>query len=105
MNYIFPELACYKPDWVPLLKAARQRVEDHKSGFVCSALDYAARECGDGEHAKEVKDLITEAIEGHISVVGWLLANHPDDYECDLQPYRLAWIDHIIAECNKCPNP
>ncbi len=43
---------------------------------------------------------IEAAIQGYDTVVEWFHENHPD-VEFYSTSYRLAWVDHMIAECEK----
>lgn len=108
MNYVFPELANYKYEWIHLLKAARGHISAVAGGFVCNALYAAAQAWNASEklnaQANELIDYIEQALEDQGSVIGWFRANRPND-ECDSESYRRAWIDHIIKECQKCQNP
>lgn len=105
MNYIFPKLAHYDPEWIPVLEAARERVRHSAVKYVCNALYAAAQSSNAGEkfnsRAEEMISVIESALGDHDTVIGWLHTNHPD-VEFYSTSYRLAWIDHIIEECNKC---
>lgn len=105
MNYVFPKLAHYDPEWIPLLEAVRELARQSAVRYVCNSLytvAYSSNASGKLiAQAAELSDYIEQSLEGFHTVSEWLLANHPDDYECDLRPYRLAWIDHILTECEK----
>ena len=105
MNYVFPELACYKRDWIPLLEAAREWIEQRKCTYVCHALDFAAEGSRFNKLANEIEDLIASAIDGCEVVTEWPPAAHCAKSRSEQRDYRLAWIDHIIKECQKCQNP
>ena len=108
MNCIFPELATYKREWIPVLEAARELVSSMAVKYVCNALYAAAQSSNACEkfsaQAEELNAVIKEALGDRGTVMGWFRENHPD-VECYSISYRLAWIDHIIARCEECPNP
>lgn len=108
MNYVFPELAYYKREWIPVLEAARELVRHSAVKYVCNALYAAAQSSNACEkfsaQAEELNAVIEEALGDRGTVMGWFRENHPD-VECYSTSYRLAWIDHIIARCEECPNP
>ena len=110
MNYVFPELATYKREWVPLLEAAKEWVKDYKVVYVCNALDFVAREYEDqgaeeaikaAEAAKEIEDLIASAIKGYETVTEWYHTCQHRLTRPEQRVYRLAWIDHMIKECER----
>ena len=101
MTYTFPELAYYEPAWVPLLKAAREWIEQRKCTYVCNALDYAAEGSRFNELAKEIEVLIASAIDGCEVVTEWPPASQYAGSRSEQRYYRLAWLDHIIARCEK----
>lgn len=126
MNYVFPDLANYKCEWIPVLAAARKRIESEDCMFLCQALYveectflgqalYMCDEAHQGEcssayvetyrkAAKAVGANISAAIYGYGTVIKWLHDTHHIEVS-DVRDYRLAWINHIIKECQKCQNP
>ena len=104
MNYTFPKLAYYDPEWIPLLEAAKELVGSMAVKYVCNALYAAAQSSNAHEkfssRAEEMISIIESALGDHGTVIGWLHANHPD-VEFYSTSYRLAWIDHIIARCKE----
>ena len=108
MNYIFPELATYKREWIPVLEAARELVRHSAVRYVCNAL-YAVVQSSNAcekfsAQAAELSDCIEQSLGGFHTVSAWFRENYPDEDYRDIG-YRLAWIDHIIKECEECPNP
>ena len=104
MNYVFPKLAYYEPAWIPLLKSAREWIEQRKCTHVCHALDFAAKAYEGSrfnEIAEEIEDLIASAIDGCEVVTEWPPAAHCAESRSEQRDYRLAWIDRIIKECQK----
>jgi hypothetical protein len=103
-NYIFPELACYKRDWIPLLEAARELVRHSAVRYVCNALYVVVQSSNASEklsaQAAELSDYIEQSLGGFHTVSEWFRENHPGE-EYDAVGYRLAWIDHIIKECKR----
>ena len=103
-NYIFPELACYKRDWIPLLEAARELVRHSAVRYVCNALYAVAHSSNASEkfstQAGELSDYIEQSLEGFHTVSEWFRENRLSE-GYDAVGYRLAWIDHMIAECEK----
>ena len=101
-TYVFPELAAYKREWVPLLKAARELVRHSAIRYVCNALYAAAKSSNACEklsaQAEELIDCIEQSLGGFPLVSEWFRENHPSQ-EYDVVGYRIAWIDHIIMKC------
>ena len=99
-----PELGHYDPDWVPLLEAAKELVRSMDVKYVCNALYAAAQSSNAGEkfsaQAEEMISIIESALGDHDTVIGWFNENHSDTV-LDVTNYRLAWIDHMIEECQK----
>ena len=92
------------------MEAAKEWVEDYKVVYVCNALDFVAREYEDkgaeeavkaAEAAKEIEDLIASAIKGYETVTEWHHACQHRLTWPEHRVYRLAWLDHIIKECQK----
>ena len=100
----YPELAYYKREWIPLLEAAKGLVGGMAVKYVCNALYAAAQSSNASEkfssQAEEMISIIESALGDHATVTEWLHANHPDTTLYSTS-YRLAWIDHIIKECQK----
>ena len=101
-TYIFPELACYRRDWIPLLEAARELVRHSAVRYVCNAL-YAVAHSSNAsekfsEQAGELNDYIEQSLGGFHTVLEWFRENRPGEEYRDIG-YRLAWIDHIIMKC------
>lgn len=118
-NYGFPELACYSKEWVPVLEAAKLALD--QEDFLCPAVTAAARVCETQyggtawqELGFKIKTAISNSLGRHTTVTNWhthtfgkSITRHE---RCrkkvkDYKAYRLAWIDHIIKECEECPNP
>ena len=102
--YVFPELAYYEPAWVPLLKSAREWIEQRKCTYVCHALDFAAKAYEGSRFnglAEEIEYLIASAIDGCEVVTEWPPASKYAESRSEQRDYRLAWIDHMIKECQK----
>ena len=103
-NYVFPELVCYKRDWIPLLEAARELVRHSAVRYVCNALYAVAHSSNASEkfstQAGELSDYIEQSLGGFHTVSEWFRENRPGEEYRDIG-YRLAWIDHIIKECEK----
>ena len=103
-NYIFPELACYKRDWIPLLEAVRELVRHSAVRYVCNALYVVAHSTNASEklsaQAAELSDYIEQSLGGFHTVSEWFRENYPA-VKYDEVNYRLAWIDHMIKECEK----
>ena len=104
MNYVFPELAVYKRDWIPLLEAARELVRHSAVRYVCNALyavAHSSKACEKfSAQAAELIDYIEQSLWSFPTVSEWFRENRPGE-EYDAVGYRLAWIDHIIARCEK----
>lgn len=107
---IFPELAHYKYEWIPILEVAKDLIEQEEVRFLCNAT-YAAAQAlrenrGDSrasQHPARAEEMISNieaAIQGYDTVVEWFHENHPE-VEFYSTSYRLAWIDHIIKECQE----
>ena len=96
----YPELAYYKREWIPLLEAAKGLVDSMTVKYVCNALYAAARSSNASARAEEMISVIESALGDHDTVTEWLHANHPDATLYSTS-YRLAWLDHIIKECQK----
>ena len=111
-NYNYPKLACYKREWVPVLEMAKLTLEEEH--FLCIAVTEAAikREIRYGgtwqEMGAKIRDAISDSLGEYLTVTTW----HHDTFNksiskrrsqsgraADFTAYRLAWIDHIIAEC------
>ena len=103
-NYVFPELACYKRDWIPLLEAARELVRHSAVRYVCNALYAVAHSSNASEkfstQAGELSDYIEQSLGGFHTVSEWFRENRPGEEYRDIG-YRLAWLDHIIARCKE----
>lgn len=104
MNYIFPKLAHYDPNWIPLLEAVRELVRNSAVRYVCNAL-YAVAHSSDASEkftaqAAELSDCIEQSLGGFHTVSEWFRENFPGEEYRDVG-YRLAWIDYIIKECEK----
>ena len=104
MNYTFPKLAHYDPNWIPLLEAVRELVRHSAVRYVCNALYVVAHSSNASEklsaQAAELSDYIEQSLGGFHTVSEWFRENHPDE-EYRVIGYRLAWIDHMIKECEK----
>ena len=74
-NYIFPELTCYKRDWIPLLEAARELVRHSAVRYVCNALYAVAHSSNASEkfstQAAELSDYIEQSLGGFHTVSEW----------------------------------
>ena len=114
-NYVFPELAYYSKEWVPILEAAKLALD--QEGYLCLAVEEAVsmwetqhggtawQELGD-----EIKDAIANSLGIRTSVTAWhwhtfgkSISKHKAHSKKveDFKAYRLAWIDHIIARCKE----
>ena len=108
----YPELAYYDPEWIPLLEAAKELVGSMAVKYVCNALYAAAQSSNACEkfsipaseklsaQAAELSDYIEQSLGGFHTVSEWFRENRPGEEYRDIG-YRLAWIDHMIAECEK----
>ena len=105
MNYIFPKLAHYDPEWIPVLEAARELVRHSAVRYVCTALYVVAHSSNASEklsaQAAELSDYIEQSLGGFHSVTEWPPAAHCAESRSEQRDYRLAWIDHMIKECEK----
>ena len=115
MTYVFPELACYKKGWVPVLEMAKLALD--QEDYLCLAVDEAAIRC-EGQYGgaawqelgDEIKDAIDNSLGIYMTVSTWYWCifgksiskhkAHSKKVE-DYRAYRLAWLDHIIARCEK----
>ena len=72
--------------------------------YVCNALYAVAHSSNADEklsaQAVELSDYIEQSLWSFPTVSGWFRENHPSE-EYDAVGYRLAWIDHMIKECEK----
>ena len=114
--YVFPELAYYKKSWIPILAESRKLIELEKTKHLCPTLYFVAqeyadkfeepdeKECADIKLycalAEEIVSIIDTAIHVYHTVTYWLSIKHPD-IKYDEVGYRLAWIDHMIKECER----
>ena len=114
-NYVFPELPYYNKEWTPVLEAAKLTL--HQEGYLCLAVDEAAIKC-EGQYGgaawqelgDEIKDAIDSSLGIYMTVSTWYWCifgksiskhkTHSKKVE-DYTAYRLAWLDHIIKECQK----
>lgn len=90
----FPNIEV-QPHWLAALERAKEVMPNYS--FVCTAV-YARVE---PEIEKEIQEAIHEAISP------WAIVNTWYYYETDARllnskEYRIAWIDHMIAQCRTC---
>ena len=113
-NYVFPELAHYKREWIPVLADARERIASRRVAYLCNALYSVSliykdkfEEPDEKERtdiaryqtaAEEAEAAIGTALYGYHTVTYWLRKTYPG-IEYDELSYRLAWIDHITMKC------
>ena len=104
MNYTFPKLAHYDPNWIPLLEAVSELVRHSAVRYVCNALYVVAHSSNASEkfstQADELIEYIEQSLGGFHTVSEWFRENYPGEEYRDIG-YRLAWIDHMIKECEK----
>ena len=115
-NYVFPELTTYSEAWITVLAEARKLFEQGEAAHLCTALHLVAKAYKDKFKepdrkeraaiadyftlADEIVAAIEMAIYDYHTVTYWLSLKHPA-VKYDEVGYRLAWIDHIIKECEK----
>ena len=95
---------------VKLLKNARERIEQHRNDWVCTAISNSAYDLslsGGGfkfanRIAERLRRNISKSLEGHAYVDHWLAQkkNIParDLTKDAVRAYRLRWIDSMIAQ-------
>ena len=112
-NHIYPKLACYKREWVPVLEMAKLTLDQEY--FLCIAVNEAATMCETRyggtawqELGAEIRDTISDSLGNCRTVIVWYRGTFSESISKrksqserseDYKAYRLAWIDHIIAEC------
>ena len=114
-DHNYPELPYYKREWVPVLEMAKLTLEEEY--LLCIAVTAAATMCETQyggtawqELNAEIRGAISSALGKYITVTDW----HRNTFNksiskrrtqsgraADFVAYRLAWLDHIIAECKK----
>lgn len=98
-------------EMVKVLRAAKERIEDGRNSFVCTAINEAAHELDlSWQTPDSLRRWINQGM-GNCSVVeNWLSRNHPalghklsalGDENEGYREYRLAWIDNMIEELQK----
>ena len=116
-NYVFPELPYYKKEWVPVLEAAKDLIERDEAKFLCIAVSATVSVCGSRQGREKwarltdsIRAAISDVLGDYITVRAWHLdtfnkaiSEHslPSRRAKAIKAYRLAWIDHIIKECQK----
>ena len=114
-NYVFPELPYYSKEWIPILEMANLALD--QEDYLCHAVTEAAKVCEAQrggvkwlELGAEIKDAISDSLGRHLTVSTWYwctfgksISKHKTHSKKvkDYRAYRLAWIDHIIKECEK----
>ena len=112
-NHNYPKLACYKREWVSVLEMAKLTLDQEY--FLCIAVNEAATMCETRyggtawqELGAEIRDTISDSIGNCRTVIVWYRGTFSESISKrksqsgrseDYKAYRLAWIDHIIAEC------
>ena len=111
-NHIYPNLPYYRREWVPLLEMTKLTLEEEY--LLCIAVTAAATMCETRyggtwqELGAEIRDAISDSLGKYMTVTTWhrdtfnkSISKHKAQSEraADFTAYRLAWIDHIIAEC------
>ena len=84
---------------VAILRAARERIEDGREKYVCSALMYVG---DDGTLQGWVQGLL----DGSATLEGWLFRFHPGVFSivgcaARMRLTRLAWLDWMIEEWSR----
>lgn len=103
MTYVFPPVI--KPDNPALVIAALKRARPHlKSAggdivYVCHAI----KDSSTKDISTTVVEYIHETLQRKALVYCWLWRYQPKQYAQvhDFHHYRLAWVDHMIAELEK----
>lgn len=88
-----------------ILKAARKNIAEGESILICSAID----DCAFAPYSqRESLRMWIESMLGNCETYGtWLRENRPKTWEEErikpdgFRPGRLAWLDWMIAECEK----
>ena len=99
-QYKCPELFTYKKEWIPSLEQVKLEISNGKATYVCHAItDLMVT----GQPNRELRALHREiqlSLDGASTVSEWFYWNNEEGgLPRNLREYRLAWIDHIIAEC------
>jgi hypothetical protein len=82
-----------------ILRAARKRIERKKNDHICYAIDKV--KIGTVEQKTKLLRWIMSMLAPHFHYGKWLLATgHENDKESS-RAGRLAWLDWMIAECEK----
>lgn len=88
-----------------ILRAARKRIALYKRDHLCSAINDVRK--GTVEQKTALLDWIEAMLQGALSYGAWLKANHPEMFtkmlhtKGSFRQGRLAWVDWMIAECEK----
>lgn len=92
-----------------ILKAARERIKSRRDSLICFALS----DCGEGTHSQRERlkgwvrvqlgsfSLYSAWVRAHHFVKWGEMYKHPDAFRAG----RLAWLDWMIAECEKKEKP
>ena len=91
---IFPNIKV-QPHWLETLERAAEVMPNCR--WVCSAISNGA----ELQIEEEVRTAISEAIAPFTLVNSWLICETGTDFttRAEAQKYRIAWIDHMIAQC------
>ena len=81
-----------QPHWLAVLERAKE--ENPACRWVCAAINNGV----DPEIEKEICAAIREAIEPWVIVNTWYF-HETDTQLLNSNDYRIAWIDHMIAQC------
>ena len=87
----FPNIEV-QPHWLAALERAKEVMPSCR--WVCAAVDSGV----EPEIEKEIRAAIREAIEPWVIVNTWYF-HETDTQLLDSKEYRIAWIDHMIAQC------
>jgi hypothetical protein len=95
------------------LKEVRRRIEQDKDNALCVAISNTSRHYNIKRHNKLIA-WIEKMLGNYFYYSHWLKANHPDFYREQYRKWqmsdrrsspwkegRLAWLDWMIAECEK----
>ena len=88
---IFPNIQV-QPHWLAALERAKEVMPNVR--WVCAAVDSGV----EPEIEKEICAAIREAIEPCLIVNTWYF-HETDTQLLNSTDYRIAWIDHMLAQC------
>ena len=84
-----------QPHWLAALERAKEVMPNCR--WVCAAVDNGV----EPEVEKEILEAIHEAIHPCLIVNTWYF-HETDTQLLNSNDYRIAWIDHMIAQCRTC---